>query len=695
MACGPDCGIGKCDCDRFLEIWNLVFSQYDRQKDGSYLALAKKNIDTGAGLERLAAVLQHKKNNFETDLFFPIIEEASTLSGVSYGKSAQGDVALKVISDHARAITNMIADGILPSNEGRGYVLRRILRRAVRFGKLLGIQDPFMGHMIDVVIDMMKPAYPELLDKQAYIKKVAGMEEERFQTTLNAGIDLLSEMIEDTQKHNEKNISGERVFKLYDTYGFPWELTQEIAAEKGLSVDKAGFEAAMAEQKERARAARAKVSAKVATPDTTKLDISSLSSIDEDGTTKLLLVGKDGKELASAADGTEITAILLNTPFHAEGGGQIGDTGIITGAEGSIIVENTKKLPDGITYIIGEVKEGIIRAGEEVNVVVDRDRREKLARNHTGTHMLQAALRRVLGDQVNQAGSLVLPDRLRFDFTWPEALSAKQIREVEDIVNAEIIKNTSVSINEMPIDEAKNLGAMALFGEKYGDIVRVVSVGEFSKELCGGTHVSNTGELGSFRIIGESGIGSGVRRIEAVTGWAAYEMMQEDRKLINSAADALKSNSTGILERIEKLQAELKDAEHELSALKKNKVQDELKELIQNAEVKNGVSILGAVVHVDNMDELREAADFVKAKLPVSAVILGTAAGDKVNLVGMASPDAVKAGIHMGKVISQAAKICGGGGGGKPANAQAGGKDVSKLADAVAQGVKIISGMLD
>lgn len=539
------------DGDRFLEIWNLVFSQYDRQKDGSYLPLAKKNIDTGAGLERLAAVLQHKKNNFETDLFFPIIEEASTLSGVSYGKSAQGDVALKVISDHARAITNMIADGILPSNEGRGYVLRRILRRAVRFGKLLGIQDPFMGHMIDVVIDMMKPAYPELLDKQAYIKKVAGMEEERFQTTLNAGIDLLSEMIEDTQKHNEKNISGERVFKLYDTYGFPWELTQEIAAEKGLSVDKAGFEAAMAEQKERARTARAKVSAKVATPDTTKLDISSLSTIDEDGTTKLLLVGKDGKELASAADGTEITAILLNTPFHAEGGGQIGDTGIITGAEGSIIVENTKKLPDGITYIIGEVKEGIIRAGEEVNVVVDRDRREKLARNHTGTHMLQAALRRVLGDQVNQAGSLVLPDRLRFDFTWPEALSAKQIREVEDIVNAEIIKNTSVSINEMPIDEAKNLGAMALFGEKYGDIVRVVSVGEFSKELCGGTHVSNTGELGSFRIIGESGIGSGVRRIEAVTGWAAYEMMQEDRKLINSAADALKSNSTGILERIE------------------------------------------------------------------------------------------------------------------------------------------------
>ena len=682
------------DGDRFLEIWNLVFSQYDRQKDGSYLPLAKKNIDTGAGLERLAAVLQHKKNNFETDLFFPIIEEASTLSGVSYGKSAQGDVALKVISDHARAITNMIADGILPSNEGRGYVLRRILRRAVRFGKLLGIQDPFMGHMIDVVIDMMKPAYPELLDKQAYIKKVAGMEEERFQTTLNAGIDLLSEMIEDTQKHNEKNISGERVFKLYDTYGFPWELTQEIAAEKGLSVAKAGFEAAMAEQKERARAARAKVSAKVATPDTTKLDISSLSTIDEDGTTKLLLVGKDGKELASAADGTEITAILLNTPFHAEGGGQIGDTGIITGAEGSIIVENTKKLPDGITYIIGEVKEGIIRAGEEVNVVVDRDRREKLARNHTGTHMLQAALRRVLGDQVNQAGSLVLPDRLRFDFTWPEALSAKQIREVEDIVNAEIIKNTSVSINEMPIDEAKNLGAMALFGEKYGDIVRVVSVGEFSKELCGGTHVSNTGELGSFRIIGESGIGSGVRRIEALTGanvMAYYQAMEES---FNKAAAAAKATPAALTEKIQHMQAELKALNAENESLKAKMAQSALGDVLDQVVEVKGTKLLATSVDGVDMNGLRDLGDQLKDKLGEGVVVLLSAQDGKVNMIAMATDGAVKAGAHAGNLIKGIAALVGGGGGGRPNMAQAGGKNPVGIPAAIAEASKVLEGQL-
>ncbi|MDY4878683.1 MAG: alanine--tRNA ligase, partial [Dialister sp.] len=483
------------DGDRFLEIWNLVFSQYDRQKDGSYLPLAKKNIDTGAGLERLAAVLQKKKNNFETDLFFPIIEEASKLSGVSYGQSAEGDVALKVISDHARAITNMIADGILPSNEGRGYVLRRVLRRAVRFGKLLGIQDAFMGQMIDVVIQMMKPAYPELVDKQAFIKKVAGVEEERFHTTLNAGCDLLSEMLEDTKKKQQTILSGDQVFKLYDTYGFPWELTDEIAKEQGVTIDEKGFEAAMAEQKERARAARAKVSAKVATPDTTKLDAKELTTEDKDGETKLLLLGQDGKEIVSAADGTEVTVVLKNNPFHAEGGGQIGDSGTIVGEEGTIQVEDTKKLPDGIVYVIGTVSEGIIREGETVTVTVDRVRREDIARNHTGTHMLQAALRRVLGDQVNQAGSLVLPDRLRFDFTWPEPLSEKQLAAVEQIVNEEILKATPVDIREMPIEEAKKSGAMALFGEKYGDVVRVVSIPGYSKELCGGSHVKNVGEI--------------------------------------------------------------------------------------------------------------------------------------------------------------------------------------------------------
>lgn len=683
------------DGDRFLEIWNLVFSQFDRQKDGSYLPLAKKNIDTGAGLERMAAVLQHKKNNFETDLFFPIIEKAAALSGVPYGQSAQGDVALKVISDHARAITNMIADGILPSNEGRGYVLRRILRRAVRYGKLLGIQDAFMGQMIDVVINMMKPAYPELVDKQAFIKRVAGVEEERFHATLNAGTDLLSEMLEDARKHQNTVLTGDKVFKLYDTYGFPWELTDEIAKEQGMTIDEKGFEAAMAEQKERARAARAKVSAKVATPDTTKLDTSKLTVKDHDGEVKLLLLGRDGKEITSAADGTEVTAVLSNNPFHAEGGGQIGDTGLIVGEEGTISVEDTKKLPDGIVYVIGTVTEGIINEGETVKVTVDRIRREDLARNHTGTHMLQAALRRVLGDQVNQAGSLVLPDRLRFDFTWPEPLSDKQLSEVEQIVNDEIIKATDVDITEMPLEEAKKTGAMALFGEKYGDIVRVVTIPGYSKELCGGSHVRNTGEIGSFRIISEGGIGSGIRRIEAVTGKAAYELMKKDREMLKEVSRLLKGKPDQITEKTEKLLAEVKELQHELDKLKQQQTKDELGDLLKNVQEKKGIPFFGAVVHAGNMDELRKAADVVKAKLKGGAFILGTVSGDKVNLVGMASPEAVKTGVHMGKVVSRAAKICGGGGGGKPAVAQAGGRDTARLNDAVSEGIKAIAEMLE
>lgn len=682
------------DGDRFLEIWNLVFSQFDRQKDGSYLPLAKKNIDTGAGLERLSAVLQGKKNNFETDLFYPIIEEASHLSGVLYGKTDESDVALKVISDHARAVTNMIADGILPANEGRGYVLRRILRRAVRYGKLLGIEGAFMGQMVDVVVDMMKPAYPELLEKQAFIKKVANVEEERFHTTLNAGTDLLYEMIEDLQKKKVNVLTGEQVFKLYDTYGFPWELTEEIAKEKGLAIDRQGFEISMAEQKERARAARAKVSAKVATPDTTKLDMKSLTSNDIDGKTEILLLGKEGRQVKSAADGEDVTVIMKNNPFHAEGGGQIGDTGRIIGDSGMISVNDTKKLPDGIIYCIGTVTEGVMAEGETAEVVVDRTRREDIARNHTGTHLLQAALRQVLGPQVNQAGSLVLPDKLRFDFTWPEALTADQLAEVEQAVNEQIWKAIPLDISEMPIAEAKEKGATALFGEKYGDIVRVVGIKDFSMELCGGSHVVNTGEIGSFRMISEGGIGSGVRRIEAVTGKAAYEAMKADRDLIREMALRLKSKPEEIPEKMEKNLSALKEAERTIEKLKNRHTQEAMDDLLKNVQEKNGISFFGAVVPSDNMDELRKVADMIKSKLPKSAFILGASAGGKVNLVGMASEEAVKAGIHMGKVVSSAAKICGGGGGGKPNVAQAGGKDVSKLQEAVDEGVAVISSFL-
>ena len=628
-------------------------------------------------------ILQKKKNNFETDLFFPIIQEAAGLAGVPYGRSAESDVALKVISDHTRAITNMIADGILPSNEGRGYVLRRVLRRAVRYGKLIGIDDAFLGRMIDVVVKMMKPAYPELMEKQAFIKKVAGVEENRFHATLNAGMDLLAEMLEETLKKQRRILTGDRVFKLYDTYGFPWELTEEIAKEQGIEIDKDGFAAAMAEQKERARAARAKVSARIATPDTTKLKSESMTTEDTDGDTEILLLGKDGQAVQSAADGENITVILKNNPFHAEGGGQIGDSGVLEGNSGIISIEDTKKLPDGIVYCIGTVTEGVISTGETVKTVVDRERREDIARNHTGTHLLQAALRRVLGSQVNQAGSLVLPEKLRFDFTWPEAVTDKQIAEVERIVNEQIWKSTTLDIDEMPIAKAKEMGAIALFGEKYGDIVRVVRVPDFSTELCGGSHVFNTGEIGCFRIISESGIGSGIRRIEAITGKAAYESMLADRKLLRESAALLKVKVEEIPGKIEKNLAALKEAEREIERFKNQQTKDALGNLLKNVREKNGISFFGAIVPAANMDELRKAADIVKGKFPRGAFILGAAAGEKVNLVGMASEEAVKTGIHMGKVVSAAAKICGGGGGGKPAVAQAGGKNISELQNAI------------
>ncbi len=682
------------DGDRFLEIWNLVFTQFDRQKDGSYLPLEKKNIDTGAGLERLSAVLQHTKNNFESDLFFPIIERAALLSHKVYGASAASDVSLKVISDHSRAIANLISDGVLPSNEGRGYVLRRLLRRAVRHGKLLGIEGPFIGQMIDEVVDMMKPAYPELSEKQDFIKKIAGTEEARFQKTLNAGTDLLSEMIEDNKKKQISVLSGADVFKLYDTYGFPWELTQEIASEAGLTVDEAGFEASMAEQKERARNARAKVSMHVATPDTTKLDAGSLTAEDVDGQTEILLLGMEGKETDTAADGDSVTVVLKNNPFHAEGGGQIGDTGRIVAPSGVITVENTRKLPDGTIYVIGTVTEGTVSEGEKAEALVDRDRRERIARNHTGTHMLQAALKKVLGDTVNQAGSLVLPDRLRFDFTYPEAPAAAQLAEAEAIVNREIIRAGDVEICEMPIDEAKKLGAMALFGEKYGDIVRVVTIPGYSRELCGGTHVKNTGEIGIFRIISEGGIGSGVRRIEAITGDAAYASTVAERQMIAKAADLLKGKPEEVTERIEKLTAQLKAAEQEIAKLKKQQAKDALGDILKTVKEKNGIPYLAAKVEAANMDELRNMADLIRAKLSGGAFILGAATDGKVNFVGMAGEAALAAGVHMGKAVGNAAKITNGGGGGKPAMAQAGGKDPSKLDEAISESYTILENMI-
>ena len=686
---GPENAMGS-DGDRFLEIWNLVFTQYNRTKDGQYEPLAKKNIDTGAGLERLAAVLQKKRNNFETDLIFPLIERAAALAGTKYNTSAETDVALKVIADHSRAVTALIGDGVLPSNEGRGYVLRRILRRAVRQGKLLGINQPFMAELVDMVIDLLGQGLPDLFEKRAYIKKIAASEEARFQKTLDQGSLLLQEKIDAAKEQQKTVLGGEDVFQLYDTYGFPWELTEEIAAEAGLAIDIDGFKTAMKTQRERARQARAKVSAKVATPDTTRLAGAGKTADETATASEILMLGRDGVEIESASDGESVLIILATNPFHAEGGGQLGDIGELQSATGKVEITDTKKNPDGTMYLLGEVTEGTIERGAEVTLAVDTERRHDMARNHTATHLLQAALRHVLGDHVTQAGSVVMPERLRFDFTHPEPLSSDELKAVEAEVNERILAGIATNIRELPIEEAKALGAIALFGEKYGNIVRVVEVPEVSIELCGGSHVRNTGEIGSFRILSESGIGSGIRRIEAVTGHAAYRLAQQDMNDLAQAAELLKARPQELLEKLEKLLAEKKELAQELSSLHQAQAKDQVGDLVKNAVTQDGLRIASGFVEVADVQELRALGDMLKARDDIQALVLGAQIGEKVNLVAMADATAVARGIHAGNAVKAAAKIAGGGGGGRPDMAQAGGKDPAKLGEAIEAGVAVM-----
>jgi len=589
--CGkPTCNVG-CDCDRYLEIWNLVFTQFNKTKDGSYEPLEKKNIDTGAGLERLASVIQQKESNFETDLLFPIMQRVIDVCHGDYNNKEQ-KIAVKVIGDHIRAVTMMIGDGILPSNEGRGYVLRRILRRAVRFGRVLGIEEAFLADLVDIVIDMYKEAYPELAERKELIKTVIATEEAQFSATLAQGLELLNAMIEDADGTGV--LAGEKVFKLYDTFGFPVELTEEIVQEHGMTIDHDGFDKAMKAQQERARAARAKVSAKVATPDTTGLDQSALVKDENAVNARVVLIGIDGAAVERAEKDTAITIILDKTPFHAEGGGQIGDTGYITGPSGKAEVTDTKSLANGLTYMIAIVTEGSLSKGDEVDITVDKVRNLDIARNHTATHLLQAALRKVLGTHVNQAGSLVTPERLRFDFTHFSPMTNEELAEVEKEVNRQIMKNVELEIEEMPVDDAIKKGAMALFGEKYGDIVRVVNVPGFSCELCGGSHVPNTSVIGSFRIVGESGTGTGIRRIEAVTGKAAHERAVADAVLLQEVATLLKSKEEDIPAKIEQLLTALKEAEREVAQLSHKLATSSLDDILAAKEEIHGVSVTAA-----------------------------------------------------------------------------------------------------
>ena len=686
--CGkPTCNVG-CDCDRYLEIWNLVFTQFNKTKDGSYEPLEKKNIDTGAGLERLASVIQQKESNFETDLLFPIMQRVIDVCHGDYNNKEQ-KIAVKVIGDHIRAVTMMIGDGILPSNEGRGYVLRRILRRAVRFGRVLGIEEAFLADLVDIVIDMYKEAYPELAERKELIKTVIATEEAQFSATLAQGLELLNAMIEDADGTGV--LAGAKVFKLYDTFGFPVELTEEIVQEHGMTIDHDGFDKAMKAQQERARAARAKVSAKVATPDTTGLDQSALVKDENAVNARVVLIGIDGAAVERAEKDTAITIILDKTPFHAEGGGQIGDTGYITGPSGKAEVTDTKSLANGLTYMIAIVTEGSLSRGDEVDITVDKVRNLDIARNHTATHLLQAALRKVLGTHVNQAGSLVTPERLRFDFTHFSPMTNEELAEVEKEVNRQIMKNVDLEIEEMPVDDAIKKGAMALFGEKYGDIVRVVNVPGFSCELCGGSHVPNTSVIGSFRIVGESGTGTGIRRIEAVTGKAAHERAVADAVLLQEAATLLKSKEADIPAKIEQLLTALKEAEREVAQLSHKLATSSLDDILAAKEEIHGVSVTAASVTVDSAEGLRDMADMVLDKVG-GIVLLGAVQGDKVSFVCKVDKELTKQGYHAGKIVKAAAVAAGGGGGGRPDMAQAGGKDPQKLEEALKAGKEAVQG---
>lgn len=689
--CGkPTCTVG-CDCDRYLEIWNLVFTQYNRTKDGKYEPLAKKNIDTGCGLERLASVIQQKESNFETDLIFPIIEKVIAISGGDYSQPDQ-KMAMKVIADHIRAITVMISDGILPSNEGRGYVLRRILRRAVRYGRLLGIDHLFLSSLVDTVIDILGTEYPELRQYESLIKRVIDTEERQFSATLAQGLDLLHQMMEEA--NSTKILAGSEVFKLYDTFGFPVELTEEIAAEKGYTLDTEGFKKAMTEQQERARAARTKVSAKVAVPDTTKLNQDTLVNDAEAVNGHIVMIGREGTEVQQARDGEEVTIILDSNPFHAEGGGQLGDTGILKAQGGSVRVTDAKALPNGLVYLIATVAEGQIQTGDAVDIAVDKARNLAIARNHTATHLLQAALRKVLGNHVNQAGSLVTPEHLRFDFTNFSPVSAEELEKVESLVNEEILKNVPVTIEEMALKDAKEKGAMALFGEKYGDRVRVVSVGDFSCELCGGSHVTNTAAIGSFRILSETGTGTGVRRIEAVTGAAALQKAKADEAVIRNLASVLKVKADDVTVKVGHLLKQLKDTEKELQQLKKDAALSDLDAILASREDINGVPVIAASAQADSMDSLRELADTVLDKSGSGVVLLAAVSGDKVQFVCKVDKGDTKKGLHAGKIIKAAAQAAGGNGGGRPDMAQAGGKQPEQIDAALRAGKDMVKNLL-
>ncbi|MED1527090.1 alanine--tRNA ligase [Bacillus sp. FSL W8-0920] len=673
--------------ERYLEVWNLVFSEFNHNPDGSYTPLPKKNIDTGMGLERMVSVIQNVPTNFDTDLFMPIIRAVETISGESYGETNEKDTAFKVIADHIRTVAFAVSDGALPSNEGRGYVLRRLLRRAVRYAKTIHIHRPFMFDLVPVVAEIMKDFYPDVQAKEEFIAKVIKNEEERFHETLNEGLAILSEVIKKERDKGSTQISGEDVFKLYDTYGFPVELTEEYAEDENMTVDREGFQAEMEKQRERARNARQDVgSMQVQGGALGDIKVESTFVGYENLTADAHIVEllQNGEIVTEAHEGDIVQILLDETPFYAESGGQVADKGTLKSAEVNIDIKDVKKAPNGQHVHEGVVVSGTAKKGLEVTAEVESALRKGIVKNHTATHLLHQALKDVLGSHVNQAGSLVNENRLRFDFSHFGQVTKEELSQIEKIVNEKIWEGISVAIDLKPIADAKEMGAMALFGEKYGDIVRVVQVGDYSIELCGGCHVQNTAEIGLFKIASESGIGAGTRRIEAVTGKGAYEELNDQLTILEQAASELKSNTKDVPKRIASLQADLKEVQRENESLLAKLSQAEAGSILEKVTEIGGVKVLTEKVNAKDMNHLRTMVDDLKAKLGSAVIVLGAVQNGKVNISAGVTKDVIEKGLHAGKLVKQAAEICGGGGGGRPDMAQAGGKQPEKLEEALA-----------
>ena len=687
FGCGkPDCTVG-CDCDRYIEIWNNVFSQFDNDGHNNYPELKQKNIDTGMGLERLAVVCQDVNSLFDVDTVMNITNKVSQLTGAFYGQSEKRDVSLRVITDHIRAATFMICDGILPSNEGRGYVLRRLLRRAARHGKLLGVNDPFLYQVVDTVIHENECQYADLREKQTYITKVIRTEEESFARTIDGGMRIFSEMLTEHQAKGETVFSGADAFKLYDTFGFPIDLTAEMAADEGLTVDEEAFRKLMQEQKERAREARKALGDLGWAGVEFGKDVPSTEFVGYDLTacnaTVVALVCDD--ELCGQMEaGSDGIVVLDKTPFYAEMGGQVGDHGVITAKGMTFTVTDVQKNKGGKFMHYGHVAEGVVKVGDTVQPAIDVQRRKAICRAHSTTHLLDAALKKVLGDHVHQAGSLVEPDRLRFDFTHFEAITPEQVHQIEWLVNDAILEGYPVVTEVLPIEEAKKKGAVAMFGEKYGETVRVVEMGEFSMELCGGTHLDNTAKAGPFRIKSESSVASGVRRMEATTGRLSLEGMEKSRGVLSKAAQFFKAAPSELLERLEQQAGEMKQLRQALDKFKSEASLGEAKQFLAAAKTVKGLHVLTGTRHGLDANAMRKMGDFLRDKDPAVVGVLASIAEDKITFLAVCGKTAVEKGVKAGDLVKLVSGICGGKGGGKPDSAMGGGSDLLKVDDALA-----------